>query len=349
MEVAHNPGLSSRSHDSISQFQEFSDLNQVQNPDDYQTVLLSFTSILERNEINMRMLKHKLKTIVEVLIALETLTCILADMDQNLQKLETEIGQVKEFVFQSCESIQVAQNTYRDQQLSAEASLQLIIEQESEAFGSDFKEKLTEQILLGLFRNEEGRKHLISIREQQKETTKARAKAIGVINMCKKNLQALDNIMKYVDKVEVIDSKYKEFKDKIFDIYKFQQQMKNSIDSIESTQTIDLEGLNSKVIGLISTFKNFQYFYLEVASIRNEIMKKEKIISINEKIGQLMIELESEEAATDLLNSQHEELKGELDEKLNEFSISSAHDLFLANGQSVKVVDHEIRKNQVVD
>jgi uncharacterized membrane-anchored protein YhcB (DUF1043 family) len=330
---------------SISQNEEYSNLNQ-EAEDDNQTVLLSFTSILERNEINIRMLKNKLKTIVEVLIPVETLSCILTDMDSNLKKLENEINQVKQVVNESFQSIHTTRLRYLQSLQQAEENLQKIIEAESKDSSKDFKLMIAQQILLGLFQNDEGKKHLIQIREHEKESLKKKAKNIGLIQTCQKNLEALEGQLKIISKTEAMEKKFLDFQVKILDIYKFQQEVRTSINSIENSQIIDLEDLNSTVVSLIATFKTFQSFYLEVATIRSELSKKEKIIAINEKIGEISVDIAAEEAFVELLNVQEEELSNELEEKVKDLSFCTAQDLVIS-GIFPKAV--EVEKNQVVD
>jgi hypothetical protein len=305
------------------------------------TILYSHSGFLEKNETNIRILKQKLKNIIDVLLPIETYSSVVTDMQKSFQMLEEEEEKVQETISTTSEAIKEAQLNYEQMKKAAEDELQRIKNLEDNEDQYRSKQELKKNIAKGLFQSEEAKQHLARLRQVEKDLAKSKTRALSQLNFSKQNLENLQIQWKIVFGQESLKKKIDEFKKGLEELNEYGVQMKESVDFIENPRDFDMEDFKSRVLGLISTYKAFQTLYLEVGSIRSELSTKAQLIKLNDEMGLLTIEIESEEAGKVFIKEHLEELEKELEEKMKAHSKSAAEDHFLSVGEEVKVLKQQ--------
>lgn len=320
--------------------------------DDLNTVLYSFISCLEKNETNLRILKQKLKNIVDILLPIETYSSIVNDMEKAVKLLEQEEENIVAVTQSTIDSITEATEKYELLKKEGEQELARIRDLEIQDSHNKQKIEFCNNIKLGIITDEESKLHYKKIRNLENEQMKQKTKALGQVKLSQRNLEYLKTQLASLSSKEGLKQEISKFMSTLENLREYEEKMREIVDTVENPREVDLEELNSNVQNLINIYKRFQVLNSQVGNLKSEFETKQELIKLNEQMSLLVIELESEEAGKAYLQGQLDELNKELNQRLKQHTESTSQDHYMSIGEEVKVfnsADVEKMKEEVND
>ena len=305
--------------------------------EDPNTILYAFVSCLEKNETNLRILKQKIKNIVDILIPIETYASIVNDMEKAVQLLEQEEENIAAATQSTLDTIKAATEKY--ELLKKEGEIELARLRELEIQESQNKQKIEfcNNVNLGIIKDEESKLHYKAIKDLENEQMKQKTKALGQVKLSQRNLEYLNTQLKSLSSKENLKQEVVKFVSTIENLHEYEEKMREVVDTVENPRDIDMDDLNANVQNLINIYKQFQVLNSKVGSLKSEFETKQELIKLNEQMSLLTIELESEEAGKAYLQAQLDALTKEMSERMKEHTQSTSEDHYMSVGEEVKV------------